>query len=604
MTTRTSFSPVRTLVGLIALAVAPATFASCTSDPRDAFRGNDPGPFSEAGSSDAAGSCEHTVCSRDLKQVLRGCEGAETVVETCGEGLGCGDGRCVPACDSAVLSKGSLGCEFATLPPDDRLFNIGDCFAAMIANTWDRPVSITAELGTEPLDLSQSVYTAQADGGNTKYTRVDGPLPPGQVGIVFLSEAKEQLELSGGILCPREVVPAYRDDPAVHGPGLTRAFRLKTDAPVSAYSIYPYGGAKGTVPTATLLLPSSSWGTNYLAVSTATLFVETPGSGKPQYGLANRTLQIVAKEDNTEVRMLPSADISPIRDVHGAVSGQATSWMLSRGQVLQLNQAKDLTGSAIESNKPVGIFGGSECVNIPVTYPYCDLTQQQILPIAQWGHEYALVPYRPRIGLEDARDRVPWSFIGAVDGTQLSYDPVRPPGAPETLAAGERVIFVTDAIVSVKSQDAAHPFYTSIYMTGHEYGGLGDPDFVNVVPSGQFLDRYVFFADFTFADTSLTLVRKKTAKGFSAVRLECSGEVTGWRPLGTSGEYEYTWIRLTKGHTPTKLADGRECGYGLHVAESDGPFGVTVWGIDIDASYGYPGGMGLRPISGIQIPVH
>lgn len=598
-----SLACIRALGGVVLLAFAPAAFVSCSTDSRGGFGDGEPGAFPDAGSPDAAASCDHLICSRDLRRVLRGCEGADTVVETCGDGLGCGDGHCIPACESAALSKGSLGCEFSTLPPDDRIFNLGDCFAAMIANTWDRPVTITAELGDEPLDVSRSIYTALPDGANTRYERVDGPLPPGQVGLVFLSEATDEIEYTGGTACPRDVVPAYRGDPALHGTSLTRAFRLKTDAPVSAYSIYPYGGAKSVVPTATLLLPSSSWGKNYLAVSTATLFVETTGSEKPQYGLANRTLQIVANEDATEVRMLPSADISPIGDVHGAIHGQPASWTLSRGQVLQINQPKDLTGSAIESNKPVGVFGGSECVNLPVTYQYCDLTQQQILPIAEWGHEYALVPYRPRIGIEDARDQVPWSFIAAVDGTELTYDPARPAGAPERLAAGERVVFMTDAIVSVKSQDAAHPFYASIYMTGHEMGGLGDPEFVNVVPSDQFLDRYVFFADFTFADTSLTLVRRKTAKGFAPVRLECGGEVTGWRPLGSSGEYEFAWVKLTKGHTPSKLADGRECGYGLHIAESDGPFGVTVWGIDVDASYGYPGGTGLRPITPITVPV-
>ncbi|MDF2695588.1 MAG: hypothetical protein K0S65_3971, partial [Labilithrix sp.] len=32
-------------------------------------------------------------------------------------------------------------------------------------------------------------------------------------------------------------------------------------------------------------------------------------------------------------------------------------------------------------------------------------------------------------------------------------------------------------------------------------------------------------------------------------------------------------------------------------AESEGPFTVSVWGIGHDASYGYAGGMGSRPIN-------
>ncbi len=45
---------------------------------------------------------------------------------------------------------------------------------------------------------------------------------------------------------------------------------------------------------------------------------------------------------------------------------------------------------------------------------------------------------------------------------------------------------------------------------------LGDPDFVNVVPSEQFLDRYVFFTDYTFPDTSLVVVRRTHGDGLPA----------------------------------------------------------------------------------------
>ena len=207
-----------------------------------------------------------------------------------------------------------------------------------------------------------------------------------------------------------------------------------------------------------------------------------------------------------------------------------------------------------------------------------------------------------------AREMVPWTFVGATDGTVLSYDPKRPPGAPETLAAGEVVTFLTDALVSVKSQDAKHPFHATVIMTSSEFGGgsagavLGDPDFVNVVPSAQFLDHYVFFADYTFPETSLTVVRKKTEKGFMPVELACGGEITGFQPLGASGDYEFAWVTLTAAFRPQKMAKG-ECGYGRHDARSDGPFSVTVWGIGRDASYGYAGGMGSRPINEAPAPI-
>jgi hypothetical protein len=138
-----------------------------------------------------------------------------------------------------------------------------------------------------------------------------------------------------------------------------------------------------------------------------------------------------------------------------------------------------------------------------------------------------------------------------------------------------------------------------------DYGKLpkiiGDPDFVNVPPADQYLDRYVFLTDFTFPETTLTFVRRKTDAGFMPVELACAGEIDGWQPVGSSGEYEFAWVRLTSGFLPQEFAKG-ECSYGLQEAHSTGPFAVTVWGTGVDVSYGYVGGTGLRPINEAKPP--
>jgi hypothetical protein len=590
-----------------ALGATASAVGACGSD-RSSFDRGQPAlsePDAASNAPDADPACGFK-CSRDLKKVLKGCSNDEgTVVEECGPGKGCGVDSCVDACSSAALSKGSAGCSFWTMPPDDGKYGAGACFAAMIANTWDVPVNVTAEYGSGAIDVSKSIYTATRTGSaEPVYTRVDGALAPGQVAIVFLAQADEPADENAS-LCPKGVVPALRADSIHHGTTKTSAFHLKTDAPVAAYSIFPYGGADSQYPTATLLLPVSSWDTSYIAVAAAKF-------GSPQSSLLDRrTLQIVANEDDTEVSMRPTVNIGQGDGVTAGAAGEVTKWTLSRGQVLQITQQNAPSGSPLVATKPVGLFGGSPCSFIPSDTPYCDLTQQQIAPFAQWGTSYALVPYLSRIQALSGiiRETVAWSFVGAADGTVLTYDPEKPPGAPDSLDAGQVASFMTDALVTVRSQDSKHPFHASVYMTGSTSGGglagrgttLGDPDFVNIVPTDQFLDRYVFFTDYTYPETSVTIVRRKTGDSFKPVTLGCAGEIQGFAPLGTSGEYEYAWVRLSTAFTPQTFAGGT-CPYGRQEASSEGPFSVTVWGWGKDASYGYAGGMGSRPINDAPTP--
>ena len=585
--------------GLLLSSAALASGA-CGSDRAD-FEEPPKAPELESNVDTGAPGCEPKLrCSGDLKRVLRvECDGTETVEQVCGPELGCGDGACVEACKSAELSKGSIGCAFATLPPDSVIENAnGSCFATTIANVWDRPVTVRAELGGEPIDIGRSIYYVERNGSTLAYERVEGPIAPGRVAIVFLANA----DTNGAVPCPQTVTPALAEDPIIHGTGRTRAFLLTTDAPVSAYSIWPYGGANGHFPAATLLLPSSAWDTHYIAVNPW-----TTGNNAYSSKLGSLFLQIVAKEDGTEVTMRPNVNILSGGDVEAVPRGTAHTFQLRAGEVLQINQRDDPSGSPIESNKPIGLFGGSECTMMPLGELACDVTGQQTPAVPQWGSEYALVPYRPRndfgVGMTTARENVPWRLVGAADGTKLTYDPVRPGSAPETLEAGQVATFTTNQLLSVRSQDAEHPFHAAMHMTGLTAvpGGLGDPEFVNVVPSEQFLNRYIFFADYTYQDTTLSIVRRRTPTGFKPVTLDCAGELTGWEPLDKSGTHEFVWVYLTKQNAPVDYPGGK-CSHGRHEAYSDGPFSVHVWGLSAYASYGYAAGQGSRSLHNVKGP--
>lgn len=570
----------------------------------------DPG---DAGVPDGPVSCVH--CSRDLTQVLDGCDGDDVakVVATCSADQGCGAGKCVDPCTAAALNQGSAGCEFWTLPPADAVYkpnSRGGCFAVTIANTWDRSVNVEADFQGKALDISQSLYRAHLEGQEAVYELLEGPIPPGEVALLFLSHVPS----GDRIWCPDSVKPAVLFDPIEHDTTINDAFHIRTDTPVSASSIFPYGGAKSYEPAATLLLPVSAWSKNYVAVEpefeNSKVFEGLDSMGDSLVG--KRTLQIVASEDDTQVSIRPTIELYTNGDVAGTPAGVTQTWTLSKGQVLQFVQ-QSMSGSPIESTKPVGVFGGSQCTDMPSKVTTCDMLQQQVPSLAQWGTEYAVVPFPPRaVNAVDAPEPelVPYTIVGGTDGTELTYDPSRPTGAPLTLGAGEVVSFATREPFLVKSQDSKHAFHVTVYMTGGAFnyflgagGTLGDPDYVNVPATAQYLDRYAFFTDFTYPETGLTVVRHKNAGGFAPVELSCGGEISGWKPLGTGGEYEYAWVTLTTSFTEPFAKDGCSS-YGRQEAHSKGAFAVTVWGIGNAASYGYVGGTGLRPANdAVPVPI-
>jgi hypothetical protein len=198
--------------------------------------------------------------------------------------------------------------------------------------------------------------------------------------------------------------------------------------------------------------------------------------------------------------------------------------------------------------------------------------------------------------------------VGAVDGTALSYDPPQP-GAPTLLDASQMVEYDASGPFVVTSQDASHPFYLAGYMTGGcscateqttcdvcGVGATGDPEFVNVLPSAEQLSSYTFITDPTYASTNLVFVRGLgTDAAFHDVTLDCAGVLDGWQTIGSS-KYEYTRIDLVASGVPQGA-----CNNGVHTANSDAPFGLTVWGYDTWVSYAYPAGGSVKPINSVVV---
>jgi hypothetical protein len=584
--------------------------------PRDS--GGEAGPNDASASADAATDASFdagdgfvcgTHCSSDLQSILD-CNG--NVVMACTNGQGCNGNAtaCVDGCVAATQSQSSYGCDYYVVDPDIISEAKGACLAAFIANAWNDPISISIERAGTVYDGATYGYLPTGTGQSITYTPLPGgQVPPGQVAIVFLASATTPPIGA----CPAGVNVMYTAaDQGVYGTGLGVGYHITTTGPVTAYDIFPYGGGQAAATSATLLLPTTAWDTKYVAVNAY------PQSQLALSAGAQPSLDVVASVDATTVTITPSVPIVGGTGVSAAAAGVPTVYMLNKGQVLQISQPAELTGSSIQANKPIGVWGGASCLNIPVDIAACDSAHQQIPPVRTLGWEYAAVSYRERFAAQ--AESPPWRMVGAVDGTTLAYDPSAPTGAPTTLNAGQLVEFDSPGGFTVSSQDGAHPFYLSAHMTGcqetdpSETDCRGDPEFVNVIPPAQYLGKYVFFTDPTYPETNLVLVRQNVnGQGFQDVTLDCAGKLTGWTPIGAAGTFEYTRIDLVTGN----FVGQNGCNNGVHEMHSTAPFGLTVWGWGSAAtggtygcascggfysqavSYAYPGGASVRHINSL-----
>lgn len=572
-----------------------AVIAACGSG-RPAFE-NEAATFPDAGATEPATDPCPLVCSLDLRSVTRSCTGE--VIQTCSPENGCAEARCVPACDAVAAAKSSLGCEFYMQPPPTAMYWGRSCYAAYVVNPWTVPAPLAFEHDGQPLDLTDSVF--QFAPGSTSLSPLRGPLPPGETAVVFLSNPPAMGQEEQYVPCPAGVRPALDRWIVPVQSGLSSSIRLKSTAPVSVSTIYPFGGAKGAFPSATLLLPVASWGKQHVIVEPVARIANGTVTGRAAVPGA----QIVAAEDDTRVTILPAKDIQGGPSVAPAAKGIPVTYALSRGQFLQLSQDDELSGSFVESDKPTSVFGGHACMFIPSDIYACDVSQTQLPSFEQWGNVYVGVRYRGRVSDNEA---ALYRIVAAFDGTELTYDPAPPPGAPRSMRAGDVASFSTSQPFVVRTQDAEHPVYMAVYMTGGNNGGVnigGDPEFVNVVPAGQYLNAYTFYADPTYDETSLVIVRQKSRGAFEDVELECAGgALAGFEPIGASGEFEYRRVDLSRSRGPGETFPGGTCTFGLHRLKSKGPFTATIWGWSPYASYGYPGGLAQRTLVTKPLVVH
>lgn len=572
--------------------------------------GDDPNGGGELGGTDAGalgnGADAGGGCSSDLHDVL---DPSGNVIQRCPADQACADGACIGSCDAVAKNHGNVGCDFVVSTPMFQAYSMQPCWAAFVSNNWEKSVKVKVTYAGQPLDATQFTRIPNGNPDPTTWpTLSSAGLPPGQVGVLFLSN--DPWSMNGGNRLNCTVPAAFNHATELTSTGRAQAFHIETDYPVSAYDIMPFGGAKSFLPGATMLLPTTAWGKNYVAAFPPITVIQFLGSnGGPI------TMQVTASKDNTTVKVLPKDELQGAMGVMVAPRNQTTSYTLMAGEMIQWNIYSDkVSGSVIDSDKPVSLMTGSAefCLSSK-TSPQgggCDSAHQQIMPVSAMGFDYGIAPFATRRA-DLKEESIPYRFVGAVDGTNLNFDPPMA-GAPVSLSAGQMFDFEGIGAFHVSSQDKNHPFFIAQSMPGGlvtggsrpgwtvDIGnnGLGDEEWLAMLPPQQFQSKYVFFSDPTYGTTNVvltrTLFKEGDKNGFQDVTVDCLGVVSGWKPIG-SGTFQYAQVDMLRGGNGA-------CKNGQHTAESKGRFGLVVWGLDTWSSYGYPAGGSVAPINDVVVP--
>ncbi len=283
---------------------------------------------------------------------------------------------------------------------------------------------------------------------------------------------------------------------------------------------------------------------------------------------------VIATQDSTSVTINPTTPT-----FGGSPKGVPFTVMLKKGDVYQVIAAPgrkygkaDLTGTLVQSNKKIAVFGSHSGAYIPQNEKkgYNHLVEQ-LPPVNFWGRHYY-------VGTLSGCTRSVFRVLAAENTTKVFANGQ----LVATLAAGE---FYEDTNAEDNIQISADKrILVAQYSIGYENGqgkdlrdSIGDPMMLLLTPTQQFIKKYRI----------ATPVRGQWNHYFNLVvprqaahTLRFNGKAVNMDLFKPFGESRYTIAQL-------------EVPYGTHLVECEEPFGLYSYGFGYDQnSYDAYGNMG------------
>ena len=335
-------------------------------------------------------------------------------------------------------------------------------------------------------------------------------------------------------------------------------------------------------------------------------------------------LLIVTCDPGTRVVITPSQRVTldsfvPSIQFGGGLRWESGTWtdkdglFPQEGATLMVSNSNDLTGTIIQSDRPLVVYTGHECAQVPSGVSACDHIVEQVPPQLTWGYTYFLNPlalresgdyYRVVAVLDDTRVTITCVGEGETEREHTEFTLQEDQGhnwgefSTHSLPCDSYQPFVRKFC----SLQATNPVLVAQFSQGYStdtsctHTEFGDPFLSIVPPVVQYLNSYtVTGVNASAGDFPSRFISVSVHQSFFEPHLimidgePLEPDTTAWQPVF--------------------CADDLVCGYGIvrplasghhrvYHSRKSSALGLQTYGFQHQNSYGLPGGMGLEPLSG------
>lgn len=246
-----------------------------------------------------------------------------------------------------------------------------------------------------------------------------------------------------------------------------------TDISVVSSHIKPYTGDSSVI------FPSHQLGKKHVAFT-------------PDAGPLNKIVAIINGKEYNTINILPYSNLKLKSNIH-LKEGLKMDIRLGPYQVYLLRSYKTLTGTMIESQLPVAVLAGHECLSLVGT---CEHVYEQLVPIELLSDEYLIPPMHPLITDQDTVH-----VVATEDNTDVSiyYGPLT---QQKSLSSGELLNVVINLPTVIRSNKKIMVMYSSTNIPNDEF-------LTNIIPVSQMSNTWTVYAQDDYQNFAVVVSETK-----------------------------------------------------------------------------------------------